>query len=138
MEGWTMALRDPANNGMLYVEIPQELRDALDARCRETGRKRTRELVLALKRHLETPADAPVGRLPERGGEPVVLYGELRADLLAAVRARASAALRPLKAEVVLALERHLARPAEPLPPKPEVPKRPRGRPRKSSQRHSG
>ena len=103
-----------------------------DARCRETGRKRTPELVLALERYLATPADALPPARPIRSGLPVVLYGEIRAALIDDLQARAMATVRSMTAEVILALERHLTQPAEPRPPRPEKLKRPRGRPRKA------
>jgi len=127
-----MAINDPVNNRQLYVKIPQDLRDALDARCLLTRRRRTPELVLALQRHLASPAHAFMDGRPDRSGKPVVLYGEIRAGLIEGLQARAESTLRSVTAEVILALEKHLTQPAEPLPPKPLKPRRPPGRPRKT------
>jgi len=127
-----MVLRNPENKKQLYVDIPADLVKAMDMRCRKTGRSRSAETILALERHLPSPIDGEIADLPKRGRRRVVLYAEVPAALVDGLKSRCHLSLRTLTIEVLLALERHLACPLEPLPPKPVKVKRSRGRPRKT------
>jgi len=124
---------NPAEKRQLQVKIPNDLVEAMDGRCRQTGRSRTAEATLALARHLASPIDNEIADLPKRIGEPTNFAGEVQADLLDALVKRSRVSLRTLRVEVRLALEKHLGRPAEPLVQEPEQLKGPKRRSRKTS-----
>lgn len=52
----------------LYVELPAELFDSLEALRAESGRSRTAEVALALRRHLAYPP--PPEEVPPLDGKP--------------------------------------------------------------------
>jgi len=124
---------NPADKKQLHVKIPNDLVEAIDAHCLQTGRSRTAETTLALARHLASPIHGEIVDLPIRTGEPTTFAGDIPAGLLDALVERSRVSLRTLRVEVRLALEKHLAGSVDPLFQKPEQLKGPKGRSRKTS-----
>jgi len=124
---------NPADKKQLHIKIPNDLVEALDRRCRQTGRSRTAEAALALAQHLASPIDNEIADIPKRTGEPTKFAGDFPAELLDALGERSRVSLRTLRVEVRLALEKHLAGSVDPLFQKPEQLKGPKGRSRKTS-----